>query len=82
MAKLRLHHRKVHSGMGIFQNLCQLIFFSSYPCVLTQCEVEGGYALQLILNVDASNQSELVGWFYTSISRMLNPYLHLFCIGV
>ena len=56
-------------------------FFSQYPCVQCQCEVEGGYALSLTLN-PSSNNSQLSGWFYTNVSKTVNPYLHIFCIGV
>lgn len=56
-------------------------FFSSYPCIQFQCEVEGGYALSLVLNPN-SNTSQLSGWFYANVSKTVNPYLHIFCIGV
>lgn len=56
-------------------------FFSQYPCIQCQCEVEGGYALSLVLNPN-NNNSQLSGWFYTNVSKTVNPYLHIFCIGV
>ena len=57
-------------------------FFSSYPCVQTQCELESGYAIQLVLNPNSS-KDKLNGWFYTNLSRTsVNPYIHLLCIGV
>lgn len=56
-------------------------FFSQYPCIQCQCEVESGYNLQLVLS-PSSNTSQLIGWFYTSLSVTANPYIHIFCIGV
>ena len=56
-------------------------FFSQHPCIQCQCEVEGGYALSLVLN-PSSNNSQLSGWFFTDLPKTINPYLHIFCIGV
>lgn len=56
-------------------------FFSAYPCVQTQCEMESGYAINLVLN-PGSSKDKLVGWFYTNLSKTgVNPYIHLLCIG-
>lgn len=56
-------------------------FFSEYPCVQCQCEVESGWGLQLVLNPNSSI-STLNGWFYTNQSKTVNPYIHIFCIGI
>lgn len=66
---------------GSFSKAMPPNFFSSYPCIQCQCEVEAGYALSLVLS-PSSNNSQLSGWFYTNVSQTLNPYLHIFCIGV
>ena len=57
-------------------------FFSVYPAVFTQCEVESGYALHLVLDPKTSDKDKVYGWFYTNKSYTCNPYIHIFCIGV
>lgn len=57
-------------------------FFSAYPAVSTQCEVEGGYGLHLVLDVNTSDKDKVQGWFYTNKSYTCNPYIHIICIGV
>ena len=56
-------------------------FFTQYPCVHCQCEVASGWATYLVLN-PSSSTSVLNGWFYTDKSVTVNPYVHIFCIGV
>ena len=48
---------------------------------INQWEVSGGYGAYLVLSTN-SNTSQLIGWFYTDVSQTVNPYLHIFCIGV
>ena len=66
---------------GYFSKALPAGFFSEHPCVQCQCEVDSGWALQLVLNPNSST-STLNGWFYTSQPRTVNPYIHIFCIGI
>lgn len=66
---------------GSFSKALPAGFFTAYPCVQCQCEVESGWALQLVLNPNSSANT-LNGWFYTNQSKTVNPYIHIFCIGV
>lgn len=56
-------------------------FFTLFPTVLTQCELNNGYGLYITLSSN-SNKNTLTGWFFTDISCTGNPYVHIVCIGV
>ena len=55
------------------------------PVIDKTLSVEGAVAdamtTLLVLN-PSSSASVLNDWFYTNMSKTINPYLHIFCIGV